>query len=397
MSTTATAVDEPAPRLDRVHTAVGAAVVIDALANDATPEPRTLQVRSIADAPAHGSASVVAGLVNYQPDPSFRGVDLMRYRVEDSNGQEAVGEIEIDVGDTTTAASTAIGWRACTPDEIPGDETFREQMQCATVRVPVSYAQPDGATLELFVSRHPSPNQPSLGPLFVNQGGPGAEAATYAPSCRCIRAPACSTSLAWTREARAARRRSPVGRTSGTCLPPPCRNQVSPRRTSNERWRRSPRDAPLTRTSRSSAPTTSPGDIDRIREFIGADTITYFGKSYGSDLGATYLSLFPSRVRAMVLDGATDLTLEPTEFYIQQARRLQRQVERYLEHCRAVVCRWTNGLDPGTAWAQLIDRLRPRPLTASSGDALTAGAVLDFTRDFRETPTRRSTPPSTVW
>jgi pimeloyl-ACP methyl ester carboxylesterase len=127
-------------------------------------------------------------------------------------------------------------------------------------------------------------------------------------------------------------------------------------------------------------------DIDRLREFLGAGTITYFGKSYGSDLGATYLSLFPSRVRAMVLDGATDLTLEPTDFYIQQARALQRQVDRYMEHCRDVGCRWTNGLDPAAAWAQLTDRLEATPASGGGGDDLTAGELIDFTEGFRDTP-----------
>ena len=141
-----------------------------------------MELHEEAGAPAHGSASVEAGSVRYQPDPGFRGVDRVPYRVRAASGQEAVGAVEIDVGRTTTTASTAIGWRECTADEIPGDDEFRQQMQCAVVRVPVDHAQPDGATLELFVSRRQSPQQPSLGPLFVNQGGPGAEAATFALS-----------------------------------------------------------------------------------------------------------------------------------------------------------------------------------------------------------------------
>ena len=59
---------------------------------------------------------------------------------------------------------------------------------------------------------------------------------------------------------------------------------------------------------------------------------------------------------------------------------------RYLEHCRAAGCRWTNGLDPDTAWAQLIDRLRRTPVTGSNGEVLTAGALLDFTEAFRDLP-----------
>ena len=44
-------------------------------------------------------------------------------------------------------------------------------------------------------------------------------------------------------------------------------------------------------------------DIDMIRRALGETQITYAAGSYGSQLGATYASLFPRRVRAMMLDG----------------------------------------------------------------------------------------------
>ena len=49
-------------------------------------------------------------------------------------------------------------------------------------------------------------------------------------------------------------------------------------------------------------------DIDSIRQALGEDEISYFGFSYGSELGATWATLFPDTVRAAVLDGAADPT-----------------------------------------------------------------------------------------
>ena len=49
-------------------------------------------------------------------------------------------------------------------------------------------------------------------------------------------------------------------------------------------------------------------DLDRIREAVGDDKLTYLGFSYGTSLGATYADLFPDKVRALVLDGAVDPT-----------------------------------------------------------------------------------------
>ena len=45
-------------------------------------------------------------------------------------------------------------------------------------------------------------------------------------------------------------------------------------------------------------------DMDEIRKALGAEQVSYYGKSYGSVLGVWYATLFPDSVRAMVVDGA---------------------------------------------------------------------------------------------
>ena len=47
-------------------------------------------------------------------------------------------------------------------------------------------------------------------------------------------------------------------------------------------------------------------DIDAIRAALGQKQINYYGFSYGTYLGATYGTLFPKRVRRMILDGNVD-------------------------------------------------------------------------------------------
>ena len=44
-------------------------------------------------------------------------------------------------------------------------------------------------------------------------------------------------------------------------------------------------------------------DMDRLRQAVGDEQLTYLGSSYGTYLGATYANLFPDQIRAMVLDG----------------------------------------------------------------------------------------------
>jgi pimeloyl-ACP methyl ester carboxylesterase len=47
-------------------------------------------------------------------------------------------------------------------------------------------------------------------------------------------------------------------------------------------------------------------DLDRLRAAVGDKQLTYVGYSYGSYLGVTYANLFPSRVRALIVDGVLD-------------------------------------------------------------------------------------------
>ena len=52
-------------------------------------------------------------------------------------------------------------------------------------------------------------------------------------------------------------------------------------------------------------------DMDAIRTALGEEKLNYLGFSYGTLLGAVYAELFPTKIRAMVLDGAVDPTAGP--------------------------------------------------------------------------------------
>lgn len=47
-------------------------------------------------------------------------------------------------------------------------------------------------------------------------------------------------------------------------------------------------------------------DLEQLRKALGDEQLTYLGFSYGTALGAVYSNLFPSSVRAAVLDGSVD-------------------------------------------------------------------------------------------
>ena len=76
-------------------------------------------------------------------------------------------------------------------------------------------------------------------------------------------------------------------------------------------------------------------DMDAIREALGEDEISYFGWSYGTQLGATWATLFPDTVRAAVLDGSIDPTTGRVEGLIDQTEGFDSTLALFLADCSA--------------------------------------------------------------
>jgi pimeloyl-ACP methyl ester carboxylesterase len=107
-------------------------------------------------------------------------------------------------------------------------------------------------------------------------------------------------------------------------------------------------------------------DIHSIRQALGEDKISYFGFSYGSELGATYATMFPGDLRAMVIDGATD----PNSGFETDTRRstigIERALDRALDACSADrSCPFGNG-DAGAAFDALWAKLDSNPVPVSA-------------------------------
>ena len=75
-------------------------------------------------------------------------------------------------------------------------------------------------------------------------------------------------------------------------------------------------------------------DLDRIRAALGDAQLTFIGHSYGTLLGATYADLFPTHVRAMVLDGAIDPALTTAQYATDQADSLESELQSLLRLVR---------------------------------------------------------------
>ena len=102
----------PSVNFDEATTVRPHAVVIDVLANDEDDSPLTLVSVS---APAHGTAVIVDGKVEYTPDPDFVGSDAFTYVVTDGTYTDT-GNVTVTV---TTSRPDAVNDTITVADGVP--------------------------------------------------------------------------------------------------------------------------------------------------------------------------------------------------------------------------------------------------------------------------------------
>jgi pimeloyl-ACP methyl ester carboxylesterase len=116
-------------------------------------------------------------------------------------------------------------------------------------------------------------------------------------------------------------------------------------------------------------------DMDAIRAALGEQKLTYLGYSYGTLLGAVYAQLFPTRVRALVLDGAVDPTLDSMASAESQAKGFEHAFDNFAAWCKANAGKCPIAPDARGAVTSAIDSARRSPVPGPGGRAATAGWV----------------------
>ena len=109
-------------------------------------------------------------------------------------------------------------------------------------------------------------------------------------------------------------------------------------------------------------------DMDVLRAAVGDAKLTYLGKSYGTYLGTWYAQLFPSHVRALVLDGAVDPGEPAFGMNVVQAQGFQVALASFIGDClRMSACPLGHGGTVAAATARLqalLNGAARKPLTS---------------------------------
>ncbi|MDL5154813.1 alpha/beta fold hydrolase [Actinomycetospora termitidis] len=245
---------------------------------------------------------------------------------------------------TNGAAPPRIDWRPC-----------GGAFQCAAIPVPLDYRNPTGPTITLDATRLPATDPATrIGTVAVNYGGPGTPGTSslrrLAARFDGVRARLDVLAL------------EPRGVDQVRCGPfdgQPVQPAGSPLSDPAAFWAsaRAAGQACLAGSGdllRHLSTANGARDLDLVRQALGEPTISVYGYSYGTYLGATYANLFPGRLRALVVDGALDLvanagTADPTrpvDVRAGVAAARDEAVEAFLTACAAAGPRCAANPDP---------------------------------------------------
>ncbi len=204
-----------------------------------------------------------------------------------------------------------VEWGRC-PDDVVA-EAAPTELRCATVRVPLDYADPEGERIDLTVSRlaAAAPDE-RRGVLMLNPGGPGGSGLAL-PALLVARGLPSSVTDRYDligMDTRGVGHSTPVscGFTTDSPyysnIPPYAVDDAAVTAQAKIAEQAAEQCADNDHDGRLRHLTTAhtARDLDRIRAALGEEKTSYLGYSYGTALGAAYASMFPERTDRIVLD-----------------------------------------------------------------------------------------------
>ncbi|MET9812508.1 alpha/beta fold hydrolase [Streptomyces sp. NPDC006355] len=301
-----------------------------------------------------------------------------------------------------------LDWEACqAPSDAQGGGAPPSPLpdggewQCATMKAPLDWDDPEGDTigLALIRARAADANR-RIGSLIFNFGGPGGSGVTslpaFAEGYETLRTRYDLVSF----DPRGVGRSAPVICENDQQLDAYFQQDATPddaaERTElldntkefNEACEQNSKKVlPHVRT------TDAARDLDLMRQVLGDDRLHYFGISYGTELGGVYAHLFPKRVGRAVFDAVVDPTQNAEQGSLGQAKGFQLALDNFAQDCvsKAEECPiGTSAQEVKNRIARLLKDLDSRPIPGVFPRELTQTAATSgiaqalYSQDFWE-------------
>ncbi|MCW4458568.1 alpha/beta hydrolase [Microbacterium sp. MPKO10] len=256
--------------------------------------------------------------------------------------------------------------------------------ECATVRAPMNWDDPEAGEIELALIRSKAQGDP-IGSLLVNPGGPGGSGFDFVKD-----------SLDYAVDADLKKNFDIVGfdprgvgrSTAVSCYEPEQMDEYLYGLPENsdvgsDAWI-DEMTTSATEFGEACLDNTGPllefittvqaaKDLDLLRAVLGDDELYYLGYSYGTFLGATYAELFPDKVGRLVLDGAIDPSKSNFEVSKAQAKGFEGALSAFLKDCidNNSECAFSGSVDKAKETiSELIESVGESPLRGPDGRML---------------------------
>ncbi|MFF5448737.1 alpha/beta hydrolase [Streptomyces sp. NPDC012888] len=313
----------------------------------------------------------------------------MQIRSADGTRKRAAGGISLVLAVVTGLLGAAPGAAAPAPPSAgppvpvlswaPCDGPA-DGFECATALVPLDYRDPTGRTLPLAVTRRAAPDRERrTGVLVLHPGGPGNSGVDFARnSYRALPAPLRDGFDVIGYDMRGVGRSGQVecwndqeysaAVDAARGVPGPGALRTAVRQGldfATACVQRAGGLVPFVGTGSNAK------DLDLLRRALDEETLSFYGRSFGSYVGTVYAAQFPRRVRAMVLDGAYDphrYADQPYAYDAVQFAALDAAVGRFLDWCARspAACGFGDG-QPRQAFERLKRALDADPVITPNG------------------------------
>ncbi|MDI2127939.1 alpha/beta hydrolase [Yinghuangia seranimata] len=284
-----------------------------------------------------------------------------------------------------------LAWKPCEddPDTKKKDES---DFQCATMRVPLDYANPGKRSIDIAVMRMPAAKQASRkGSLLTNPGGPGGSGIDYLKQAY----EQFDGTVHDNFDVVAFDPRGTGASTPVACLDDATRDRRNAEDGPDPQDHKASKDFSDKRSKEFAAACQAKSgdllpfigtrnvarDMDVLRALVGDQRLNYLGYSYGTYLGALYAEEFPDRAGHLVLDGAVDPNEDPLDSSVNQSVGFEKSFTRFAKDC-ASRSDCPLGTDPNKAaqiGADFLDGLRTKPLPTRDKAARKLSSGLGWT------------------
>lgn len=237
---------------------------------------------------------------------------------------------------TPAPASGRLHWAPC---PFPGSPA---ELRCASIRVPIDYADPGGPTTAVTVDRLPAlAGKHRVGSLVFDPGGPGGSG-TQIVLGESLGARLFSAGVRAHFDLIGLDPRGVLLSGQVRCDPALLNQRVSLFPTDEAGFRRLVTHNRLLGAScrRLTGPLldhvdtlSAARDLEAVRQALGEGRLNYLGLSYGSQLGATYAHLYPRRFRVLALDGALPHSLPATTLLADEVATYESSLRRFAVWC----------------------------------------------------------------